>query len=69
MNMLVEMKIFVDFVGRLDLCDLTMAAHTFTWANFRDRTTFSRLDHFITSPAFSEFFLDISHFAIDNNIF
>ncbi|KAL4367675.1 hypothetical protein GQ457_05G016460 [Hibiscus cannabinus] len=43
----VEMKIFTEFINSLGLVDIPLQDRHFTWSNFRDKPSFSRLDRFL----------------------
>ncbi|KAL4383150.1 hypothetical protein GQ457_15G021490 [Hibiscus cannabinus] len=45
-----SMESFSDFIDELSLIDLPLQGGCFTWSNFRDKPSFSRLDRFLLSP-------------------
>ncbi|KAK8701461.1 hypothetical protein V6N13_019848 [Hibiscus sabdariffa] len=45
-----SMESFSDFIDELSLIDLSLQGGCFTWSNFRDKPSFSRLERFLLSP-------------------
>lgn len=43
------MRDFFEFIKQMELKDLPMTGRNFTWTNFQDKATLSRLDRFLLS--------------------
>ena len=54
------MQCFVDFAEDLGLIDLPLTGDRFTWGNYRDQPSFSRLDRFLIAPDFILLFPGLS---------
>lgn len=58
------MDIFEDFVDRNDLIDVHLVGARFTWSNFQDNLSLSKLDRFLVSTDCDDFFSPMSVSAL-----
>ncbi|GMJ07486.1 hypothetical protein HRI_004417800 [Hibiscus trionum] len=63
-----EMQIFSDFIDSLCLIDLPLKGGTYTWSNFREKPSMSRLDRFLISPEILGIWPDLIQSALHKNI-
>lgn len=58
------MDMFCDFVYRKELIDVQMSGAKFTWSNFQDRPTLSKLDRFLISTDWDDYLSPINVCAL-----
>lgn len=52
----ISMRNFFDFIDRMRLRELPLAGPTFTWSNFQNYPSMSKLDKFLLSPEWDKAF-------------
>ncbi|GMI67446.1 hypothetical protein HRI_000413900 [Hibiscus trionum] len=63
-----EMKVFVEFINSLSLLDIPLEGGTFTWSNYRDNPSMSRLDRILLSPEVMQKWLNLQQKLMPKNI-
>lgn len=58
------MDLFCDFVDRNELIDVQMSGVRFTWSNFQERPALSKLDRFLISTNWDDYFSTVSVYVL-----